>query len=57
VIKVFFVVLVVCTAAIVIVALAIHYRVKRHVSEEQETLQTPETKSTPQGPPETEKAP
>jgi hypothetical protein len=56
VIKVFFLVLVACTAAIVIVAFAIHYRVKRHLSEQQEALQTPEMESAPQGPP-TDKAP
>ena len=35
VIKVFFTVLVLCTAAIAIVCLAIHLRVKRHLQQEQ----------------------
>ena len=35
VIKLFFVLLVLCTAALVIVALAIHFRVKRHLRQEQ----------------------
>ena len=35
VIKVFFAVLVLCTAAIVVVCLAIHFRVKRHLRQEQ----------------------
>jgi hypothetical protein len=35
VIKVFFAVLVLCTAAISAVCLAIHFRVKRHLSQEQ----------------------
>jgi hypothetical protein len=35
VIKLFFALLVVCTAALVIVALAIHFRVKRHLRQEQ----------------------
>ena len=34
-IKVFFAVLVVCTAAIAAVCLAIHFRVKRHLRQEQ----------------------
>ena len=34
-IKLFFAVLVLCTAALVIVALAIHLRVKRHLRQEQ----------------------
>jgi hypothetical protein len=34
VIKVFFTVLVLCTAAVVAVVLAIHFRVKRHLSQE-----------------------
>jgi hypothetical protein len=34
VIKVFFTVLVLCTAAVVAVVLAIHFRVKRHLREE-----------------------
>jgi hypothetical protein len=34
VIKVFFTVLVLCTIAIVAVVLAIHFRVKRHLSQE-----------------------
>jgi hypothetical protein len=35
VIKLFFAVLVLCTAALVIVALAIHFRVKRHLRQQQ----------------------
>jgi hypothetical protein len=35
VIKLFFVLCVLCTAALVIVALAIHFRVKRHLRQEQ----------------------
>jgi hypothetical protein len=35
VIKLFFALLVLCTAALVIVALAIHFRVKRHLRQEQ----------------------
>jgi hypothetical protein len=35
VIKLFFVLLVLCTAALVIVALAIHFRIKRHLRQEQ----------------------
>jgi hypothetical protein len=35
VIKLFFAVLVLCTAALVVVALAIHLRVKRHLRQEQ----------------------
>jgi len=35
VIKVFFAVLVVCTAAIAAVCLAIHFRVKRHLCQEE----------------------
>jgi len=35
VIKLFFALLVLCTAALVIVALAIHFRVKRHLRREQ----------------------
>jgi hypothetical protein len=35
VIKLFFVLLILCTAALVIVALAIHFRVKRHLRQEQ----------------------
>jgi hypothetical protein len=35
VIKVFFTLLVLCTAAIVVVCLAIHFRVKRHLRQEQ----------------------
>jgi hypothetical protein len=35
VIKIFFALLVLCTAALVIVALAIHFRVKRHLRQEQ----------------------
>jgi len=35
VIKLFFAVLVVCTAALVIVALAVHFRIKRHLRQEQ----------------------
>ena len=34
-IKLFFALLVLCTAALVIVALAIHFRVKRHLRQEQ----------------------
>ena len=34
-IKLFFAVLVLCTAALVVVALAIHLRVKRHLRQEQ----------------------
>ena len=34
-IKLFFAVLVLCTAALVIVALAIHFRVKRHLRQQQ----------------------
>ena len=34
-IKLFFALLVLCTAALVIVALAIHFRVKRHLRREQ----------------------
>lgn len=37
VIKVFFAVLVLCTAAVVAVVLAIHFRVKRHLREEAST--------------------
>ena len=33
-IKLFFALLVVCTAALVVVALAIHFRVKRHLRQE-----------------------
>jgi hypothetical protein len=35
VIRLFFALLVLCTAALVIVALAIHFRVKRHLRQEQ----------------------
>jgi hypothetical protein len=35
VIKLFFALLVLCTAALVTVALAIHFRVKRHLRQEQ----------------------
>jgi hypothetical protein len=35
VIKLFFALLVVCTAALVIVGLAIHFRVKRHLRQQQ----------------------
>jgi Flp pilus assembly protein TadG len=35
VIKLFFALLVLCTAALVIVALAIHFRVKRHLRQQQ----------------------
>jgi hypothetical protein len=35
VIKLFFALLVLCTAALVIVALATHFRVKRHLRQEQ----------------------
>lgn len=35
VIKLFFALLVLCTAALVIVGLAIHFRVKRHLRQEQ----------------------
>jgi hypothetical protein len=35
VIKLFFALLILCTAALVIVALAIHFRVKRHLRQEQ----------------------
>ena len=34
-VKLFFALLVLCTAALVIVALAIHFRVKRHLRQEQ----------------------
>ena len=34
-IKLFFALLVLCTAALVIVALAIHFRVKRHLRQQQ----------------------
>ena len=33
-IKIFFLVLIICTAALVIVALAIHLRVRRHIEQE-----------------------
>ena len=38
-IKLFFALLVLCTAALVIVALAIHFRVKRHLRQEQMDVQ------------------
>lgn len=40
-IKVFFVVLVLCTAAIIAVILAIHFRVKRHLRQEPEPPTSP----------------
>ncbi len=42
VIKVFFTVLVLCTAAVVAVGLAIHFRVKRHLREQPATNPVPE---------------
>lgn len=41
-IKVFFTVLVLCTAAVVAVVLAIHFRVKRHLREQAATVPPPE---------------
>lgn len=42
VIKVFFTVLVLCTAAVVAVVVAIHFRVKRHLREQPSTSPAPE---------------
>jgi hypothetical protein len=43
VIKVFFAVLVLCTAAVVAVILAVHFRVKRHLQEQ--TAATPDSET------------